>query len=316
MKVRGSLLFLSVLEPTCGFGRRVKSHRYLFAWQAGLLLYLPDRFLEAECLLTGGAENRRFIDAIIKGRKRFEALRDFTVEGALAEVDRMTMERKDAGESIRISGAARNSSVDSARSQGFGRSPSLGNVPEDSTFTIGDDDDEDGLESTTDSHDSRPVSASNSAVEDALPLQSRSMSEKARGKQPIGQGNFSRSTSRNNSTTSLPSLTTVPSHSQQFTPTLQWVCLTCTISKRLRKSKHADTRYRSSTPGYHTCICTPSSQPSKMPNCQIPKEPRPSTPPSCPPAPPNTPNRPGEVTPKAPKPPKKVRFALASLDDL
>lgn len=53
-----------------------------------------------------------------------------------------------------------------------------------------------------------------------------------------------------------------------------------------------------------------------MPNCQVPRETRPSTPLPCPPAPPNRPTRQGEVAPKAPKPPKKVRSLLASLADL
>lgn len=177
------------------------------------------------------AENRRFVETIIKGRKRFEALRDFTVEGALAEVDRMTMERKDAGETIGVSSPARNNSVESTRSQTFARLPSLGNVPENSAFTIGDDEDDDGEESTADPDDSRPASASNSARDDALPMQSRSMSEKARGKQPIGQGNLSRSTSRNNSNASLPSLTAIPSQTQPFTPNYQWVRIMAHLQK-------------------------------------------------------------------------------------
>lgn len=104
-------------------------------------------------------------------------------------------------------------------------------VPEDSAFAIGeeDDEDEDGDgESNLPSHDtSTRASMSNDAVDDALPLQSRSMSEKARGKQPVGLANFSRSTSRNTSHTSLASLIRLQTRQSQqpFTPDYQWVRL-------------------------------------------------------------------------------------------
>lgn len=160
---------------------------------------------------------------MIKDRKRFEALRDFTVEGALAEVDRMNMERKDAGESVGVSSPARNNSVESTRGQTGARSSSLGNVPENSAFAIGDDDAEDAEDIATNRDSSRPASSSSNTVDDTLPTQSRSMSEKAWGKQPISQANFSRSTSRNNSNISLPSLASAQSHSQAFTPNYQWV---------------------------------------------------------------------------------------------
>lgn len=165
-------------------------------------------------------ENRRFVDTIIKGRRRFEALRDFTVEGAESELDRLTMERKDAGESASI----RNSSQEFVRSPTSTRSPSLDNVPEDSAFAIGDDD-EDNESNAGDNGLPSATSATNDAEEDALPLQSRNMSEKARGKQPIGHGNFSRSTSRNTSNTSLPSLVRLPTRGSQhpFSPDYQWV---------------------------------------------------------------------------------------------
>lgn len=152
-------------------------------------------------------------------------MRDFTVEGALAEIDRLTMERKDTGELVSPRTSARNNSIDNPRSPSSLRSSSLGNVPEDSAFAIGDDEDEDGEASNADLNDSRPTSAGGSAVEEALPLQSRSMSEKARGKQPIGYGNFSRSTSRNNSNVSLPSMSAGSTHSQSFVPNYQWVSL-------------------------------------------------------------------------------------------
>ncbi|KAK3707770.1 hypothetical protein LTR37_011947 [Vermiconidia calcicola] len=167
-------------------------------------------------------ENRRFVEVIVKSRKRFEALRDFTVDGALAEVDRMTMERKDAGEATGLRSPARPGSLDSTRAPASTRSSTLDDVPEDSAFSIGDDE-EDDEEQT--SGLSSPTSAPTSAVDDAVPSQSRNMSEKARGKQPIGQTSFSRTTSRNTSTTSLHALHTLQTSTshQNFTPTPEWL---------------------------------------------------------------------------------------------
>lgn len=104
------------------------------------------------------------------------------------------------------------------------RSPPLGNVPENGAFAIGDDDEDDERHSRASF--TAPLSATSSVVDETVPLQSRSMSEKARGKQPIGQGSFSRSTSRNTSNTSLTSLitnNTTPSAPQSFIPTSEWV---------------------------------------------------------------------------------------------
>ena len=180
--------------------------------------------------LTLGVENRRFIDAVMKSRRRFEALRDFTVEGALAEVDRMTMERKDAGELTGIRSPVRNTSLDSVRSPTSARSPPLGNVPEHSAFTIGYDEDE---EDESAEGISTPQSTSTSVMEDAVPMQGRSMSEKARGKQPIGQSAFSRTTSRNTSSTSLSTLPQVSTSQTTFTPTNEWVSASLTILRSI-----------------------------------------------------------------------------------
>ena len=142
----------------------------------------------------------------------------------------MTMERKDhaSGDAAGVrSPSSRNNSLDSVRSPVSAHSTQLGNVPEHGAFAIGnDDDEEDEAESLADGI-STPTSASASAVEDAVPMQSRSMSEKARGKQPIGQGSFSRSTSRNSSHSSLTALNTLQTTNtllQSFMPTPQWVC--------------------------------------------------------------------------------------------
>lgn len=189
----------------------------------------------------------------MKNRRRFEALRDFTVDGAMAEVDRMAKERKDAGESAGVRSPVRGTSIDSLRSPTSVRSPPLGNVPEDSTFAIGEDEDEDD-EGTAGI--STPQSASASTVEDAVPMQSRSMSEKARGKQPVGQTAFSRTTSRNTSNTSLSTLqASYTTQNAAFIPTDQWVCI---IPSILRVLYGTDGECGSSIPGYRIYLYTQS----------------------------------------------------------
>ncbi|KAK3667360.1 hypothetical protein LTR22_001876 [Elasticomyces elasticus] len=217
-------LFISMSSPTFLLEKE-PNHQLLMQ-----LLQAMDAILEHQA-----AANRRFVEVVFRCRKRFKALRDFTVEGAVAELDRLAQERKDRGETGAASGirspAARQGSIDSIRSPVSARSPHLGNVPEHEAFAIGDDDDDEdadvnGLSSSTSF--TAPLSASTSVVDEAVPLQSRSMTERARGKQPVGQGNFSRSTSRNTSTSSLPALITQPASASQtstnsFRPTPEWL---------------------------------------------------------------------------------------------
>jgi hypothetical protein len=186
--------------------------------------------LEAMCAILDHQydANRRFVDIVCRSHKRFEALRDFTVDGALTELDRINQERKDRNGNIAgITSPTRGASMDSIRSPASSRSPSLGNVPEHGAFAIGDDDDEEDLETPINNPHSRSHSNASASMEDAVPTQTRSMSEKARGKQPVGHGSFSRSASRNASNTSLSSLQTQTPHplttSTQFTPTGEWL---------------------------------------------------------------------------------------------
>jgi hypothetical protein len=100
-------------------------------------------------------------------------------------------------------------------------------LPEEDTFAIGDDDDED----TDDDHQPTPAhstptdypsraSSVSSPVEDAVPVQLRGLSEKARGKMPAGTPTFS----RQNSTTSLGSYATSGiSASGSFEPSSEWI---------------------------------------------------------------------------------------------
>ena len=187
--------------------------------------------LEAMCAILDHQydANRRFVDIVCRCHKHFEALRDFTVDGALTELDRINQERKDRNGNIAsITSPTRGASMDDIRSPASSRSPSLGNVPEHGAFAIGDDDDDDeDLETPINSPHSRSHSNASASIDDAVPTQTRSMSEKARGKQPVGHGSFSRSASRSASNTSLASLQTQMPHplttSTQFTPTGEWL---------------------------------------------------------------------------------------------
>ena len=185
------------------------------------------------CLLyLTPTENPRFVLAILKNRKRFEALRSFTLESGQEEIERLSQLRKDSADGSEnahsLLRSPRNSSMDSLRSPVSARTPSLSNVPEeDGSFAIGDDDSDDEehemqptpSQSSLSNHNSRTPSVS-SSVDDAVPLQLRGMSEKARGKMPVGQPSFSRV----NSMTSMSSHTAAVSASAGgFAPSAQWV---------------------------------------------------------------------------------------------
>lgn len=177
--------------------------------------------------------NKNFVQALIKSKKRFEALRSFTLESGQQEIERLNRQRKDAADNLDPVGSplrqSRNGSIDSTQSPLSARSPSLSNLPEeDGTFAIGDDDsDNDEAQellptpshSSPSGHNSRTPSGS-SSTDEPLPTQLRGMSEKARGKMPAGQPSFS----RQNGTTNLSnhSTPTIPSTST-FEPSAQWV---------------------------------------------------------------------------------------------
>lgn len=178
--------------------------------------------------------NKVFIQGLFKTRKRFEALRSFTLESGQEEIERMKQRKKEAAEASDVATSptrtSRNSSVDSMRSPHSARTPTLSNVPEEEgAFAIGDDDDSDNenqemvptpSHSSPSGHTSRTASIS-SSVGEPLPTQLRGMSEKARGKMPAGQPSFS----RQNSTTSLSShaATIMSPTSGGFDPTAHWI---------------------------------------------------------------------------------------------
>ncbi|KAH7135059.1 high-temperature-induced dauer-formation protein-domain-containing protein [Dendryphion nanum] len=174
--------------------------------------------------------NPNIVYAIVRSRKKFQALRNLTLESAQEEIERQNQQKKEQGEELR-----RKDSLDSIRSPTLSRTPTLGNVPEeDSAFAIGDDEDSDAEtedkssrlpQSPLQSPVGAPAGASRSAsiassYDETVPLQLRGMSEKARGKMPVGQPTFS----RQNSTTSLSSLPVAPFVVNEFfTPSSTWI---------------------------------------------------------------------------------------------
>ncbi len=164
------------------------------------------------CLLC--IENPNLIYAILRSRKRFESLQEFTLESAQEELERQKAET----DSSNGGHHSRGSSIDTTlRSSISARSPHLSNVPEEhGAFAIGDDEDvSEGEEAASASQPLQPkrptntqsteFSASVSSSTDDVPPQLRGMSEKARGKMPVGTPSFS----RQNSMTSLHNLTPV-----------------------------------------------------------------------------------------------------------
>lgn len=175
-------------------------------------------------------KNPELIYAILRNRKRVEALRSFTLESGREEMERRNQRRKEAGRSVDpLEPNSTRSSVESLRSPttSHAKLPPLGDVPEeDSTFAIGDDDedsDEEQRPTPSPSNPSENPSRSSSVasqLEDDVPRQLRGMSEKARGKLPAGAATFR----RQNSTASLASNSgSSYSPTGGFEPTTHWI---------------------------------------------------------------------------------------------
>jgi hypothetical protein len=186
-----------------------------------------------QLLIRDATENPDFIYAILRNKKRIEALRTFTLESGQEEIERRNRRRKEAaanGDSV--DEMSLRGSVDSLRSPttSHPQTPTLHNASEDDgTFTIGDDEDDEDDDSdddhrptpaqSTTSENPSQASSTTGNVEDAVPTQLRGMSEKARGKMPAGAFTFS----RQNSTTSLGGYSASGSQSGVFEPTAQWI---------------------------------------------------------------------------------------------
>ena len=178
------------------------------------------------------SKNPELILAIVKNKKRVEALRTFTLESGQEEVERRNRRRKESGGHIDPfdAGSVR-SSTDSLRSptSSHSRQPPLEEVPEDGAFAIGDDDEDD--ESDEDDHQPTPARSTSSEAhsqnssptnteEEVLPTQLIGMSEKARGTMPASIRTFS----RQNSSTSLGAYSlSGQSQSGAFEPSAQWI---------------------------------------------------------------------------------------------
>jgi hypothetical protein len=178
-------------------------------------------------------KNPNLVYAILRSKKRFQNLRSFTLESGQEEIERQNQLRKEQQEAGSLSRASRTNSMDSVRSPISVRTPSLSNVPEEhSAFAIGDDDDSEG-EGTPQSPNSPVAHASSQSMtssrapsvsstsDETLPLQLRGMSEKARGKMPVGAPLLSRT----NSISSLHSLTPTMTMGGSFQASAEWVCL-------------------------------------------------------------------------------------------
>lgn len=169
--------------------------------------------------------------AVLRSYKRFEALRSFTLESGQEEIDRQGRVRKDRSENGSESPAKTSFSEDTRIQPQRTMSGTETPTPP-SQFEIGDDDDSDdevkpsNQSSVTTQTVTPPVQprdpSAASSVEDAVPLQLRGMSEKARGKLP--EGAFQ----RQGSTTSLASHVSSNNpgtSSSGFSPSPNWVGL-------------------------------------------------------------------------------------------
>ncbi|KAL8749124.1 MAG: hypothetical protein Q9199_007884 [Rusavskia elegans] len=181
------------------------------------------------------SSNRIFVRTLLKARRRFEALRSFTLESGREEIERLNRQRKEstdgADDLTSPTRSTRNGSFDTMRSpQSVRRTPSLSNVPEEGgTFTIGDDEDsEDDDErepmvtpsQSSPSNQNSHTPSRSSSIDEPLPTQLKGMSEKARGKMPATQTAFS----RHSSSTSLSSHpAAIMSPTGGFSPSPVWI---------------------------------------------------------------------------------------------
>ncbi|PLB35759.1 Hid1 family protein [Aspergillus candidus] len=171
-------------------------------------------------------KNPFLVYAILKYRKRFEAVRSFTLESGQQEIERQNERRKDeSGSSDFVASPVLSAAEEDPHTSSGTRSP-LGRIPEEHTpFAIGDESDDEQGEPKTPVHTSPSVQSSRrpsaaSTIDESVPLQLRGMSEKARGKMPAGQPSFS----RQNSMTSQTSVSAIfPTSPNGFTPTTAWL---------------------------------------------------------------------------------------------
>ena len=177
--------------------------------------------------------NPNLVYAILKSKRRVEALRVFTLESGQEELERMARRRKEilSGASETVTSPTSMTPIDSmSRNPSRSSSTALSNVPEeDGAFAVGDSDDSDDEMTVqpTPSHSSpsprssRTPSIASSA--DEVPIQLRGMSEKARGKMPVGSSTFSRQSSTSSLTNHNFAALARTSGPNDFIPTTPWI---------------------------------------------------------------------------------------------
>lgn len=166
-------------------------------------------------------ENPNFVYSILRSHKRFENLRSFTLESGQDEINSQNRSQKDANE-LTETESVRSLSMDTSR-----RTSHEQGVPDPDQFAIGDSDDDEGGDQgpRTDRRQSQgsnsrsPTEPRGASIDESLPIQLRGMSEKARGKLPVG------TLSRQNSVLSISSQPSIATHPPgHFSPTPEWVC--------------------------------------------------------------------------------------------
>ncbi|EXJ93486.1 hypothetical protein A1O1_01878 [Capronia coronata CBS 617.96] len=171
--------------------------------------------------------NANLVYAVWRARKRILALRELTLEGGHAEIERAARRRKENALTDITDGLSRSSTMDTVTSHARRTPPSpSAETGVDGTFAIGDSDDSDNEEPPTPSQSTHsigtsrsPSIASSSVADDSVPVQLQGMSEKARGKMPAGAPTFSRQTS----TASLATIASYNAGRRSFSPTPEWL---------------------------------------------------------------------------------------------
>ncbi|KAI5293094.1 hypothetical protein KEM52_005835 [Ascosphaera acerosa] len=203
---------------------QMSSPRFLIANESNhLLLQSLLQFINS-ILEHQFTENPGFVYVLLRSRKHYENLREFTIHHA-SELDQMLWEQQNRSGRRKSNlssadGQSPRGSHQSERRRDSNSSAHLNHVPEDSAFAVGDDDDDDDHDGDElDDDAARPETGSTMAAHktqqrqssviststsrppsiisttESVPQQLRGMSEKARGKMPVGQFNFSRQNS-------------------------------------------------------------------------------------------------------------------------
>ena len=174
------------------------------------------------------AGNPKFLFAIFRFRKRFQNLRELTLDSKHAELYKSSISI-DKPHDLEISRGSHEQQVKAMSTTEY-NAPSKNH-----TFAIGDD--EDDHDEACSENDAAQVGAvepdynifkensncrrdsGSSSAQEAVPVQLRGMSEKARGKMPVGHRPYSMES------VSISSSTQKESSVEQFCATDEWVCV-------------------------------------------------------------------------------------------